>query len=225
METTPNNNNINGIADSVEDKVEDVIEDDIEKNADNTIGERGDDKYEKLIQLYREELVSLKHTSNDLFEKQLSYISAGALGLSMIVVDKVFKDISNTTWKETLIISWICFGATLIINLVSHLYAGNMHNRNIADIDNDKYDQQLATRRNFQINVVNYISVIMLFIGICCFITYTSKNIYSMNNKKAKSTTTQNNTEKPISVTPKRNDTAGSSSTPPPPTPKQPTKK
>ena len=119
---------------------------------------------------FRRELASLKDSSANLFEKQLSYISAGALGLSMVVIEKLFKDISITTYKPIIISSWICFGLTLFINLISHLYAGYLHNKSIKDIDDDNYTPQTVIKRNNQIEIVNCVSVIFLLAGICTFI-------------------------------------------------------
>ena len=160
----------------------------MEDNID--IQKRIDDKeenYNKAVTAlseYRKELAALKESSGNFFEKQLSYISAGALGLSMIVVDKLFKNILDTVWKPLIIVSWICFGLTLFINLISHLYAGSLHNKSISDIDNEKYDQKTVKTRNFHIDLVNYISVAILFIGICCFVIYISKNIHPMSDNK-----------------------------------------
>lgn len=154
-----------------------------EDNQSSTENQKENERIEQLINDFRKELVGLKYDSGNFFEKQLSYISAGALALSMVVVETVFKDISTTRWIGYLILSWACFGGTLVINLLSHLLAGTMHNKTISDIDLDKYSSERTKRRNFAINSVNYICVGLIMIGIFCFVFYTSKNIYAMNTK------------------------------------------
>jgi hypothetical protein len=181
---------------------------------------------------YRKELAGLKESSSNFFEKQLSYISAGSLGLSMVVVDKLFKNIALTEYKWLIIISWIGFGLTLFINLISHLYAGHLHNKSIKDIDDNNYDQSIVENRNSNIDFVNCISVVILFVGICCFILYTSINTYSMSTPdNNKVTATENNGKqsgstpqpKPQTLNEGKSATAAPPSLPPsatPPTPK-----
>lgn len=57
------------------------------------------------LQNYRNELKELISKGNEAFEKQLNYISAGALGLSILFIEHVVKDLSTTKCNVILIIS------------------------------------------------------------------------------------------------------------------------
>ena len=65
-------------------------------------------KKEEQLTKANEDLLQAVNSSNELFEKQLSYISGGALALSFIVIEKVLKDFSKTTWKGLLVAGWSC---------------------------------------------------------------------------------------------------------------------
>ena len=49
--------------------------------------------------------------SQDSFEKQLSYISAGSLSISMAFIKNVVGDLSNTIYEGFLIASWGLMGS------------------------------------------------------------------------------------------------------------------
>ena len=126
---------------------------------------------------YTEELKILIQKSHDSFERQLNYISAGALGISMLFVEKVVKDIQQTKCNWVLIFSWSFFTLTLISNLVSHIYTSNSHDKTLSDIYSENYDFLKATKRNRNIKAWNIISISLLFIGIILQILFISLNI------------------------------------------------
>lgn len=115
--------------------------------------------------------------SQDDFEKQLSFISAGALGLSMLLIDKVVSNFQNAQYKSILIWSWGLFGATLIINLFSHLLVVRYNYQTVREIQEGKYDQQKAGGRNYKIRIVNVLSIVTLLFGIVLLIIFISTNI------------------------------------------------
>jgi hypothetical protein len=126
---------------------------------------------------YKTELLSLLEKSGDNFEKQLNYISAGAIGVSMIVVEKIIKDLTNSSCKSLIIISWVFLTLTLISNLVSHIYTFSVHSKTIEEIDLEQYNYTQAKRRNDNIKNWNAVSAFMLVLGIIFFIIYVSLNI------------------------------------------------
>lgn len=116
--------------------------------------------------------------SEDDFENKLTYISAGALGLSFAFIEKIVN-IENSTNKRLLICGWISLCITLFLNLVSHLISKKIACRiqdDLADLDkkNDK-----------KVRVFNYFSVGFLMIGIVLIIIYASFNIIKDNEIKA----------------------------------------
>lgn len=115
--------------------------------------------------------------SQDDFEKQLSYISAGALGVSMFLIEKIVKDLSNAHCKWILIVSWSLLGFTLIGNLLSHYFCINFNYKTIEEIDSERYDRVKAEKRNSYVKFINTSTVFALVIGIIFLIIFTSINI------------------------------------------------
>lgn len=126
---------------------------------------------------YKKELLNLLEKSSDNFEKQINYIAAGAIGISMIVVEKVIKDLANSTCKAILILSWIFLTLTLVSNLISHIYTFSVHSKTIEEIDLEQYDYNQAKRRNDNIKNWNIVSALMLGLGIIFFVIYVSLNL------------------------------------------------
>jgi hypothetical protein len=126
---------------------------------------------------YREELRNLVHKAGDAFEKQINYISAGALGLSMLFVEKVVKDVSQSRLNCLLIFAWILFSLTLLSNLLSHVFTTKIHNKTISDINDGNYDYVKTVLRNSQVMNWNYVSIAFLILGIVLHIIFVAVNI------------------------------------------------
>lgn len=129
------------------------------------------------LQEYRTELVTLTHKSQDAFEKQLSYISAGSLALSIGFIKEIVKNIKTAENKCLLTIAWVLLAMTLLINLFSHITAARFHWKTIKEIDQNKYNQEKAIRRIQKLNLLNIISIIALVLGIFLFIIFVSSNL------------------------------------------------
>lgn len=131
------------------------------------------------LQKFKEELVGIVQKSQDIFEKQLSYISAGALALSIGFVKDIVHDFPNSKLKWTLAIGWILLGITLLLNCVSHLVGFYLNNKTISEINtenSDAYDPVLADKRSGFIFKINIWSVTIMILGIGCIIFYVIKN-------------------------------------------------
>jgi hypothetical protein len=138
------------------------------------------DEYEvpEYLKKYREELITLLHKSQDTFERQLSYISAGSLALSIGFIKDVIQKISEAQHKWMLGTGWALLAATLLINCISHIRASDLHNRTIADINSGDYDPAKVTKRHKEIGSVNWVSVVTLMLGITSIIIFVTINIY-----------------------------------------------
>ncbi|POY34704.1 hypothetical protein C3K47_18900 [Solitalea longa] len=142
-----------------------------------------------LLKEYKLELLKVYEKSQETFEKQLSYISAGALGASMLFIEKIVKDISLSHLKWMLCASWFFLGLTLVVNLISHLLSARNTYKTIQDIDNEEYDATKASRRNQFITNVNYGTVGTFLLGIIFLILFVTINIYKMKNNSSNSET------------------------------------
>jgi hypothetical protein len=76
-------------------------------------------------------LAKIKEKSEDDYEKNIVYISAGTLVLSLTFIEKIvnLKD-SSVIW--VLISSWCFLAVTLLFNLVSHQLSSFYHDRCMA---------------------------------------------------------------------------------------------
>ncbi|KOH46969.1 hypothetical protein [Sunxiuqinia dokdonensis] len=134
-------------------------------------------KPSKSLKKYRLELVGLVARSNEIFEKQLSYISVGAIAVSMAFVKDITGDVATTNHKALLIVGWGLLVLTLLVNLCSHIWAKNKHNRTISEIDAGKYSRSSAVRRLKYIDWVNFATVVTLVLGIISIVLFMTLNL------------------------------------------------
>jgi hypothetical protein len=127
---------------------------------------------------YRDELISLQHKSQEAFERQLSYLSTGALALSIGFIKDVVKNISAADLKWLLDLGWGLLAATLLVNCFSHIRAAELHNKTIKDINNDLYDPTVVTSRYKIVGMLNWASMITMFLGIVAIVIFVIQNIY-----------------------------------------------
>jgi hypothetical protein len=132
---------------------------------------------DKQIKEFKKSSEETLQKSQEDFEKQLSFISAGTLGISMFLIEKVIKDLQTANNKWLIIGSWSLLGFTLVGNLVSHFLAVRFNYRNIKEIDTDKYSQDKSICRNNIIQACNIITLVTLLIGIIFLIVFLSINI------------------------------------------------
>lgn len=132
-----------------------------------------DENYEK----DRDALIRIKEKSEDDFDKNITYISAGALALSLTLIDKVV-DVSNSICKWCLIVSWSLFTASLLLNLVSHYVSSLFHDKTIEDVDNKSPClMENFNRRNKIIRTINIVNILLLIGGVIFVVIYSSVNI------------------------------------------------
>lgn len=136
----------------------------------------------------REAFQKIKEKSEDDFEKYLTFISAGALGLSITFIEKLVP-LENATNVWFLISGWIFLAITLLVNLFSHIFSALMIDKSNEDLDNDgEAIHDLITKRNKKIDLINYATLFTLMIGIASIILFTSKNAINMAKSNDKPT-------------------------------------
>jgi len=116
--------------------------------------------------------------SQDDFEKQLSFISAGSLGVSMIFIEKVVKNIATAHDKMYLIIGWVFLALTLFVNLLSHLLSASFNYYTLDEYKSGEADFPSKSRRRTNwMTAINWVTLAFLVIGIICIIIFSSINI------------------------------------------------
>jgi len=124
----------------------------------------------------------VKEKSEDDFEKNITYISAGALGLSITFLEKIVP-IKDAVYFSLVIISWSFLSLTLLSNLLSHLYSSFIVDKTLDDLDeNSSKTISNWERRVCKITIWNIINVIGLVVGIVVFIVFVSINLIILNN-------------------------------------------
>ncbi len=130
---------------------------------------------------YRASLEYSISGSEDDFEKNLVYLSAGSLVLSIGFVEKIVP-MKEANCTGFLIVSWSLIASTLLLNLASYLISAGNSTKSREDLDNQidpnlRYDR--VKNRNKRIRQVNWTSYILFSLGIASMIIYCSINIVS----------------------------------------------
>jgi hypothetical protein len=139
-----------------------------------------ENKKEKFREAFQK---AIENSEND-FEKNLTYISAGALALSLAFIEKIVK-LENADHSYFLVIGWILLTLTLGLNLVSHLIS--IHFIKMSRDEFDKKDRAVILKikkRNGKIDCINWITVALLFLGITSIVIFSSINTVNMAKSK-----------------------------------------
>lgn len=168
----------------------------------------------KITERDREILQSAKEKSEDDFEKKVTYISAGALGLSLTFIEKIVHE-RRATCLGLLISSWALLIFTLLLNLLSHSISSYYHDKTTQEFDRE--DENLESnidKRNKRLWIINIVTIATLIFGIVLLVTFVSINLVNMKDLDQKpNITTVNN---PVKMDP---DTLARTITKPAPAP------
>lgn len=153
---------------------------------------------------YRQALYIQKSKSDDLFEKAITFISSGALGLTLTFHDKIVP-VEDSSYVIIISLGWALLVATLFVNLISHYQSSKSTDNSIDEVD--KIMDYQISYENFQINLnkrntridnLNKASIGLLGAGLLLIILYVSINIHygkttesETTVKTAKSTATK----------------------------------
>jgi len=129
---------------------------------------------------YRLSLLEQKSKSDDDFEKYITFISSGALGLTVTFIDKI-SPLKTSIAICFIAVGWVLLAFTLLINLLSHFLSSRYNEKTIQDID-DGLDYEIIIdgidKRNKIISLLNLISIILLGFGIISILTFIIINAY-----------------------------------------------
>jgi len=150
---------------------------------------------------YRQALYIQKSKSDDHFEKAVTFIASGALGLTLTFHDKIVPA-ENATYVILIAIGWTLLVATLFVNLISHYQSSKSIDDSIDEIDRimeykitySIFHKNLSKRNN-RIDNLNKSSILLLGSGLLLIIIYVSINLHY--GKTTKSETTVKTTKTP----------------------------
>jgi len=173
----------------------------------------------EVVCYYRDELRELVSTSEQNFEKQLSYIAGGGLALTFVLVEKLIGSVSDSTYPWILYMGWFTLAACLLVNLWSQKIAAEVHSSNMAEfnaalmLEDDVawhdgcYDQKRCEDRKVKIAKWNKASIALLFAGISFILLFTIINLTVQKSVPSNSKTVSIFENKPLQSMSMSNDT------------------
>ena len=115
-------------------------------------------------------LLEMRDYAQEEFDKLIVYLNSGALVLTIGFVKDITK-ITEDTDTTLLICSWSSFVCSLLLILLSHKTA-------ILATDFELKEKEITSDRfDTLTSILNWVSFIILMIGIILFITFITKNI------------------------------------------------
>lgn len=130
---------------------------------------------------YRLSVLEQKSKSDDDFEKYITFIASGALGLTITFIDKI-SPLNESIAIWVIATGWVLLALTLFINLLSHFLSSKYNEQTIQDIDDEIEYDVLINRidgRNKTISCLNLSTIILLGLGIILILIYTIINAYN----------------------------------------------
>jgi len=130
------------------------------------------------IKKFRGELKDLFHKSQDTFEKQLSFISAGGLGLSVGFIKDIVHPIKESDYKWMLLAGWGLLIATLLLNLITHIIAAKNAKKGAKEAEDveNTYNPGEIDKRARRMERINWATVGFLAGGIILIVLYITLN-------------------------------------------------
>lgn len=127
---------------------------------------------------HRKWLLGIGFDTSSSFDKMLTTLSAGALGLSVSFGQG--KDV----WPLVLKLSWACFTASLLAMLFSFRTARREIDRKVEGVDRTLQsgdDEKPADDRRHRYEVTTYMlnntALVFLVVGICLLIAFAAMNV------------------------------------------------
>ncbi|MBC7948669.1 MAG: hypothetical protein H7Y42_12350 [Chitinophagaceae bacterium] len=125
---------------------------------------------------YLDHLISTMEKSHQSFEKQMSFISSGALALSVGFNKNVVPHVVHPNSILLLFGGWILLTVTLVLSCIFHLRTGQLHNRTIKEIHEGSFKRTSSIRRIRTINTFNWFTAITMVLGIVLIVAYVIVN-------------------------------------------------
>lgn len=127
----------------------------------------------------RDKIEDAINESQSDFEKNLVYLSAGALVLSMGFLEKIISfDKASNKW--IVIVSWGILASTLLLNLASHLISVGNSTKAREEMDMGMEYNKLIERiscRNKLMRTINWISFVLFAFGVISVVVFCAINL------------------------------------------------
>lgn len=145
-------------------------------------GNREEDAYKEYCRSLDE---ALARSENE-FEKKITYLAAGALGLSFVFISDIVG-FHQSRCACILFLGWVLLITCLIMNLVSHLNSKSHIVKTREECD-EKYnrgenfvpDPQKIAERNQAISRINDLTTIFFIAGTILILVYVGINLFEI---------------------------------------------
>jgi len=126
---------------------------------------------------YRKSILEVKSKSDDDFEKYITLISSGGLGVTIAYINDIIP-IKESVGSWVLFLGWIMLCTTLFLNLLSHYKSSINNEKTIDEIDELEYEELTNNidSRNKTIRCLNLLSIITVGMGLLLVIIFTIIN-------------------------------------------------
>lgn len=123
---------------------------------------------------YLEQLNKAYIESSSQFDKQILFIASGALGISLAFIKDIVK-LDIATNKNLLLLSWIFFGAVILICILSHYTSLKAINFKIENL----YQKKDKTSKIFDFftKLFNIFMIVFLASGLILLFVFIGINI------------------------------------------------
>ena len=119
---------------------------------------------QKYTEERNKQILEIRKESEMLFDKQIRYISAGAIALSVTLI----SSISEITLNWMLLVAWILLIATLLVNLVSYKASARAVDEDIIH----NYENSSDNKYTKITRLLNWLSIITLIAGLAFLIAF-----------------------------------------------------
>ena len=123
---------------------------------------------------YLEQLNKLYLESSSQFDKQVLFIASGALGISLAFIKDIVK-LNVATNKPLLLLSWMSFGAVILICILSHYTSLKALNFKIENIHQET--DKTSKRFDFFTKLFNILMIVLLAAGLILLNVFIGINI------------------------------------------------
>lgn len=146
----------------------------------------------------RDKIQEVIGKTEDHFEEKLTYISAGALGLTLTLIEKIIP-LADSIAIILLVMGWGFLVMSLLLNLSSHLISKHYLIKTQIELDKSNNSNSSESiylkviKRNKRTDCINCITVGLLILGISLIVTFVSINSFnkSISNNKMTNDVTQ----------------------------------
>lgn len=137
----------------------------------------------------KEIIEKVKESSQNDYETNIIYITAGTLVLSLTFIEKI-APLANAQLIWMLIASWSFLSFSIAVNLFSHWYSAYLATKLQKMLNNLAITATAVNTKidkfNARMQVFNIFTFSTMFLGILFLVLYCSKNVYHMSELENK---------------------------------------